>query len=81
MLTVVTETKTFTVLANQRDLLVSGNAEKNLKSNGKNNSIHCQLCGDFSEIRLVSIVAFVRKMTRSPAMVQIIDNYKKNRLP
>ena len=39
VLTILMKTKTFTVLANQRALLLSRNAEKNLKSYNENNSV------------------------------------------
>ena len=40
VLTIVMKTKTFTVLANQRALIVSRNAEKNRKNKSENNSLH-----------------------------------------
>ena len=39
VLTVITKTKKFTVLANQRALYVSRNAEKNLQNNSENNTV------------------------------------------
>ena len=48
--TIVTTTKTFTVLANRRALLVSRNVGKNRKNNSENLSDRGQLCGIFSGI-------------------------------
>ena len=57
VLTIVTKTKTFTILANQRALLVSRNAEKNLKNHSQNESVRHLIV--FPKICFVLIVTFV----------------------
>ena len=54
VLTIIMKTKTSTVLANQRALLVSRNAERNLKNSSVRHSMR-----DFPKICFVSIVTFV----------------------
>ena len=58
MLTVVRKTETFTVSANQSALLVSRNAEKNLKNNSGNNSVRNLTRGISPKFCFVFIIPF-----------------------
>ena len=69
------KTKTFIILVNYRALIVvSKNAEKNLKNNRENKS-DCLLIREiFPKICFVFIKTFVWEMVQSLAMIQIEGN-------
>ena len=54
VLIVVMKTKTFTVLTNQKALLVSRNAKKNLKNNSENENVRHLITGMFLKFVLFS---------------------------
>ena len=68
------KTKTSAILFNQRALLVSKDAEKNLKNNSKNQRVHDLIREIFPKICFVFVLPFVREMVHSSAMIQITGN-------
>ena len=73
-LTVVRKTKTFTVSANRRALLVSRNAEKNIKNNSENNSCRKTAVCIGDQLLDFSVLEFVRSQSTFSTDPEVLQN-------
>ena len=75
VLTIVIETKTFAILANQTTLLCQGKeCGKEPEKQQQNKRVHHSVSGHFPKNCFVFIVTFVREKVQSCAMIQIMGN-------